>query len=50
MNLEILNKEISLQRYLLENMHAEATFRDARLFKTTINKILVPKVKLNPFL
>ena len=50
MSLATLTDEINLQQILTENMHVEANFRDAKILKSTINKILVPKVKLNPFL
>ena len=50
MNLSLIDKELDLQNILNYNMLNEATFRDAKILKNTINRILVPKVKLNPFL
>lgn len=39
-----------MRKILLEDLHNEEVSRDHKILKQTINKVLVPKVKLNPFL
>lgn len=47
---DLIDQELSLRRILQEDAQNEESSRDKKILKQTINKILIPKVKLNPFL
>lgn len=49
-SINIIENQVSLRKILNEDMQNEQASRDQKVLKQTINKILVPKVKLNPFL
>ena len=50
LSMDIIEGELSLRQILLDNYKNEDSTKDQLVMKQTINKILIPKIKLNPFL
>ena len=47
---ETLAGELKLQQILFENYHQKELIRESRIIKSTLNKVLVPKIVINPYL
>lgn len=47
---ETLAGELRLQQILFENYHQKELIRESRIIKSTLNKVLVPKIVINPYL
>lgn len=47
---ETLASELRLQQILFENYHQKELIRESKIIKSTLNKVLVPKIVINPYL
>lgn len=47
---ETLASELKLQQILFENYHQKELIRESKIIKSTLNKVLVPKIVINPYL